>query len=289
MKTVILLRGGCHPASLAPRPAPLEVQAIGLARGLGATLIGLAAVPREARDQLALYGGHGLGRLVHLPLPAGADPLPALAAWLAAEKPDLILAGRRSEVGRGRGLLPYRLAAALGLPLAADVIAARLAEAPNALALTLYRPRGARLALTARLPLVLTLHPAAPVGPAFAHGRMRHLRIEEHAVSPGVEEKASSSLIPPPPRRPYRPRPRLLPTPQAGDAAARRAALTGLGQKTRRIEAVSPEEAADRLLEALAALGLAPPPGDPSRPDTPRPEHRFADIEETLAPHDIQP
>lgn len=277
MKTVILLRGGIHPASHTPRPAPLEVQAIGLARALGASPVGLAAAPAARRESLVLYGAHGLSRLIHLPLAEGEDALPALTAWLATERPDLVLAARRSEAGRGTGLLPYRLAAALGYPLIADVIAAAPAE--TGLALTLYRPRGLRLAVTAAPPLFLTLHPAAPPGPAFAAGRLRTLRVEEPPPLPAPPSPPAPAL--PLTRRPYRLRPRLLRLPQSGDAAARRAAFTGLaGRGGRRLEGVSPEEAADLLLEALTGLGLLPaPPGRPASSEA-------SPSEESLAPDD---
>lgn len=201
MKAVVLLSAGRHARSGAPMPVPAELKAIGLARGMGGEVTGLHAGARDSAVTDAL--GHGLGTITVLTIGADDDPLPALAAEIAALQPDLVLCGRRGQGGADTGLLPYRLARRAGMAIAADAIAVEATEA-GLLAVVQSLPRGARRRLTLRLPAVVTVHPAAPAARAFV---LRD-RLAGHVMEkPGSGAPAPWCAVE---TRPYRKRPRLI-------------------------------------------------------------------------------
>lgn len=238
---MVLLSAGLHPVSGRPCPVPVELQAIGLARSLADTVIGLhAGVAAEWHGE---WAGYGIDRLVRIPADP-VDPLPALLDSIrqldAATAGCPILAGRRGQGGEDGGLLPYRLAGSLGRPLLADVVA--LASAPaGGLALTQWRPQAARRLTMVDQPVLMTIHPAAAPAPAFVFDRARRARIEDW---PGLS--APRAPAPPADERPYRRRPPVLELQPAGQGAR---ILTGL----------SAEAAARALLAHLRAIGLLSP------------------------------
>lgn len=176
MKIAVLLSAGLHPVSGAPVLPRIEAQAIRMGAGLGevSDLFGLHAGPDAAAVAEAL--GQGLPRIEHVAVAAGDDPVPALAARLAACAPDIVLAGRRSQGGEESGLVPYALARTLSLPLVSDVVAA--AAEDGALRLDQSLGRGALRRVRVQGPVVVTCHPDAPApsptptaGPAAAPSR----------------------------------------------------------------------------------------------------------------------
>ncbi|WP_445680752.1 electron transfer flavoprotein subunit beta [Radicibacter daui] len=254
MKAVVLLSAGLHPVSARPAPVPVEMQAIALARTLGAAAAGLHAGPGGPGVADAL--GHGLARIGHLPLARGADPLEALVNHLAAHPPELVLAGRCGQGGEDSGLLPYALAARLGWPLIADAVALEM-QGPGVLAVRQALERGGRRTITVRLPAVVTVHPAAPAAAAFAWGQARRGVLEVLPVPSGF----AGDAVPAPELRPYRPRPRLIRGAASGGSAADRlkAATESAAADGKLMVGPSPEEAAREILAHLRKLGLVPP------------------------------
>ncbi|PWR18058.1 electron transfer flavoprotein subunit beta [Zavarzinia compransoris] len=231
---VALLSRALHPVSGRPCPSPLDTRAVRLGLGLG-PVIGLHAGPAD--EAIGDYLGHGLDLVRRLDLPAGTDPLPALAADLAAAAPMLILAGQRAQGGEDSGQLPYLLAARLGLPLVAGATA--IARDGAAWTVEQALPRGARRRTTLAGPLVVTIHPAAPAGLPFAAGARRRGRVETiaTAISPPTPPPE-----PEPAEHPYRRRPRLITAATAGE---------------RRLLIQPPAtEAAAAILAQLTAWGL---------------------------------
>ncbi len=105
MTIVVLLSAGRHPVSGAPVLPRMEAQAIRIAAALGEA-IGLHAGPDADAVREAL--GLGLTRIEHIAVSEGLDPVPALAARLAALGPDLVLAGRRGQGGQRAASSPTR-------------------------------------------------------------------------------------------------------------------------------------------------------------------------------------
>ncbi|MFK8250354.1 adenine nucleotide alpha hydrolase family protein [Ancylobacter terrae] len=250
MNIVVLLSAGLHPVSARPASVPVELQAIRLAAGLGGTLSGLHAGPDVEAAAQAL--GHGLSHLVHVALPAAADPLQSLVDQVKSAAPDLVLAGRRGQGGEDSGLLPYNLAAALGRPIVADAMAiARNAD--GTLTIDQALAKGARRRVVVRLPAVVTVHPAAPAPLPFAFGTARRGIIERHE---GVA--ASAPEVSPVEERPYRPRPKLIAKGPAGASAAERlkAATQAASGGGKLLVDPPPQEAAREILAHLRAIGV---------------------------------
>ncbi|KTS25626.1 electron transfer flavoprotein subunit beta [Methylobacterium indicum] len=268
MRIAVLLSAGRHPVSGAPVLPRLEAQAIRLAVGLGAAgeVVGLHAGPEAAAVADGL--GQGLTRIEHLPVPAEADPVPALAARLAVLQPDLILAGRRGQGGPETGLIPYALAEALDLPLIPDVVGLA-PEATGGLSLDQSLGRGARRRVVIAGPVLATVHPDAPAPLAYAYGRARRGALEPVAVAPvAVADPAPIDAVE---ERPYRRRPKLVKgAPAGGSAAERLKAATGESGASsggRLLVAPDPDEAAREILAYLRQVGVlaAPRATDDSR------------------------
>lgn len=189
MTSVVLLSAGRHPVSGATALPRLEAQAIRLTTGLGEA-VGLHAGPAAAAVADAL--GHGLSRIVHVPVPAGADPVPALVARLATMAPGLILAGRRGQGGDETGMVPYAVAQALGCLLIPDIVALAAGDA-GALSLDQTLGRGARRRVSLRGPVLATIHPDAPAPLPFAYGQARRGVIETVAGDPAAAAAPSRS------------------------------------------------------------------------------------------------
>jgi electron transfer flavoprotein beta subunit len=232
MKAIILLSAGIHPRSGASMPVPAELQAIALAHRLGCNVTGLHAGPSGANVADCL--GHGLARIIHLQIAENDDPLASLVAEITLQKPDIVLAGRRSQGGADSGLLPYSLAHACGMPIAADAVGL---EAGGAVVQAL--PRGAKRRLVLRLPAVITVHDAAPPALPFVHKQRLDGKIIE---KPGIAARAPAFLYE---DRPYRRRPKII-----GDSSAPKSAAGKL------IIHPTPEEAAAAILDYLEKLNI---------------------------------
>jgi electron transfer flavoprotein beta subunit len=248
MNIIVLLSAGLHPVSGRPCPVPVELQAIGLAKGVPqASVIGLHA-GSATRAVLDCFG-HGVGEIDILEHEAG-DPAAALAAAISQAAPDLVLAGHRGRGGEDSGLLPYRLAALLGWPICADAIA--LAQDAAGLAVTQALPRGARRRVVLAPPSIVTVHPAAPASCAFAFAAARR-GIMRRKAAPGVAAPARATRS----EHPYRQRPRLVRGAIFGGTAEDRLkAATEIAGGGQVIRNPTPEVAAAAIRDVLRGLGL---------------------------------
>lgn len=241
MKAVALLSAGVHPRSGAAMPVPVELQAIALARRLGCEVAGVHA--GQGGPAIVDCFGHGLGEIVSLRIGDGDDPLAAIAGEIAVQKPDLVLAGRRGQGGADTGMLPYLLAHACGMAIAADAVG--LAVAADGLAVVQALPRGGRRRLVVRLPAVVTVHESAPPALPFVYRDRLLGRLVETAgvavAAPAFEFEA----------RPYRRRPKLIGE-SAGSAEARlRAATEQKSAGGKLMVNPEPAEAARAILDFL--------------------------------------
>jgi electron transfer flavoprotein beta subunit len=175
LRAAVLLSAGRHPETAAPRACRGDAVALALGRrligdGLAALHAGAASEPALA-DYLAL----GAGSIEVLTVAPGRDVLGCLVERLRGM--DLILTGSRAELGPGSGLLPYALAHALGRPIVANVLEARV-EAQDVY-IRQFLPKGKRRRISAPLPVVLSVHPLAPAEMRYAHARKVAGRILE--------------------------------------------------------------------------------------------------------------
>ena len=262
MNVVVLLSAARHPVSGDAVLSRLEAQAIRMAAPLG-VVRGLHAGPAVAPASDAL--GHGLARLQHLATDADADPVPALATTLLDAKPELILAGRRSQGNDDTGLVPYALAKALSMAIVPDAVAIMPGDEPGTIAVEQALPKGAKRRLLVRLPAVVTVHPSAPPPLPFAYGQARRGQIERlarRASAPAVVSAVSIG------ERPYRPRPKMMRSAPAGASASDRLkAATGDmgGGKSDVMANPPPDVAAREILAYLRRIGvLRPRAADPT-------------------------
>ncbi len=248
MRAVVLLSAGRHPVSGRPCLPRLDAQAIRLARSLDPEPRGLHAGPRVEPVAEAL--GQGLPALDVLQVAAADDPVPSLQARLAAERPNLVLAGTHGQGGEDSGLLPYALAHALGLPLVPDAVALAPGSEPGTLVVEQALPKGARRRVTVRLPAVVTVHPAAPAPLPFAYGQARRgtVRLLDGVPAPHPDGAVEE--------RPYRKRPKVMRA-AGGTAAERLAAATGAGTSGGRVLVDPPPDVAAReILGFLREIGV---------------------------------
>lgn len=257
MRIAVLLSAGRHPVSGAPVLPRMEAQAIRLAAGLGEA-VGLHAGPDADAVREAL--GLGLARIEHIAASEGADPVPTLAARLAAMAPDLVLAGRRSQGGAETGIVPYALAEALDLLLIPDVVAAAMGAEAGTLRLDQSLGRGALRRVIVRGPVLATVHPDAPAPLAYAYGRARRGRVDRLGPAASGVETPGFAVE----ERPYRRRPKLVKgAPTGGSAAERLKAATGesgSAAKGRLLVDPDPEEAAREILAHLRGIGVLAAP-----------------------------
>nr|WP_210285924.1 electron transfer flavoprotein subunit beta [Aureimonas jatrophae] len=225
-----------HPVSGRPVPTRGELQALALARTLGGEVVGLFAGADPAGPTQAL--GHGLDHLVHLRLPEGTDPVPALAEAVRADGFSLALAGPRSVGGDETGLVPYRLAGRLGWEIAAGIVA--VARTSAGVEVTEALPRGARRVLASARPLIAIAHAGAPAPAPYAYAQERRGRVERREPA-APDEMHPSGMVE---ERPLRRR-----APIVADAA------TGAGT---RLVGPTPEEAARAVLAELRRIRAIP-------------------------------
>jgi electron transfer flavoprotein beta subunit len=250
----VLLSIGRHPVSGRARRAEADARALELALSLARAAPGArvhavhAGNPQE--PALGDYLGMGIGTLSVLTLPPDADPVPALAAHLAALKPSLVLAGQGAEAGEDSGLVPYLIAEELGAALVPGVVGISLADGQASVLQGL--PRGRRRALEAAFPLVATVSPLAPPPRMSAYGLARRGRIVALAASaPRDDERLAWTP------RPARKRPKRLKVMKAASAADRVRAVTEMAAgKGRVLQGLAPEAAAEAVFAYLVEEGI---------------------------------
>ncbi|MBB2201429.1 electron transfer flavoprotein subunit beta [Gluconacetobacter tumulisoli] len=251
MRAVVLLSAGIDPVSGRPAPVGTEIRAIGLARALGARMIGLHAGP--AAPVLREYAGYGLADIVCLD-GAGHDPVAALARAIVSGSlftdgtVDLVLAGRRASGGMDSGLLPYAVAERLGWPIVADVAEGQVAvpaSRPPEFDVEQARPRGTRRAARVAAPCALAVHDVASCVPDFVFARTRMAVLR---TMPSGLAEPSAPVTETVEERAYRRRPRLI---------ASTATQAPGGQV---LVDPPPQDAARAIIDHLRALGVLPPP-----------------------------
>ena len=250
LSVAVLVSEGRHPTSGRPRRADCDARAVELALRLPEASISLVHAGSENSPALRDYLGMGIGRMTALSLPIDADPTPALIDWLSHLAPDVVLTGRQAEGGEGGGFLPYRIAHALSRPLMPDACVLRI-EGGRAI-VTQALPKGRRRRLRAALPVLVTIGPAAPAPrqSAFAKARRGHIRVETGTIAPKTPVPWTAA---PAKRRPRR----IKGVDPNASAADRLKAITEMtGKQGDVLVGLSPEAAAERLLDFLIAEGV---------------------------------
>ncbi|MGF6774170.1 electron transfer flavoprotein beta subunit [Paraburkholderia sp. GAS199] len=204
MKIAVLVSVGRHPVSGAARysrnDAAALTMALDLARAQNATVDVLhAGDPSNPalNDYLAL--GARSVEVLDLSATPGArndtqnDAAGPLAARLAGY--DLILTGTRAEGAFDTGMLPYRVAAALGMPLVGAAVDLSVHDARAQV--RQFMPKGLRRRVEVNLPALIAVHPLANVAPKYAYARLREGTVRAVATaSAGSPDDHAWSLRP---------------------------------------------------------------------------------------------
>jgi electron transfer flavoprotein beta subunit len=266
---VVLVSIGRHPESGRPRRADLDARALELAlqcahddgdarhaaNGRAPSVSALhAGDPGEAA--LRDYLGMGLQRLTVL-TGIGADAEAALSEYLRSKRPEVVLCGAAAETGESSGMLPYRVAEALGTSIVAHAVSISLNPDARTARVVQALPRGARRALRVPLPVVLTVGSAAHPARMSAYARARRGSIEVVRLDavPQAEQQVCEKArwI----ERAARARPRRLRALDTASAAERlrliSAARTGIGA---RLDGSDPQAAARAIWRFLRERGL---------------------------------
>jgi electron transfer flavoprotein beta subunit len=249
----VLLSIGRHPSSGRARRADGDARALEMALRLGSAAR-IHAIHAGDPDEPALadYLGMGLESLTVLKQPAGSDILPALINRLRELSPGLVLAGPAAERGESSGMLPYLLARALGLNLAAAI--ADMAPANGGIDALQALPRGRRRKLFVPLPSLLTVDRAAPAPrqSAFARARRGRILVLDTAVGPDGAIDAREI--------PARVKPRRLKIMTGATAAERLRAATEMQAGAGKLMVdPPPAEAARAIYDYLRAEGIIGP------------------------------
>lgn len=174
-----LISASRHPVSGTPRACRGDAVAMALGRSLAGDALRVVHAGAEQEPSFQDYLALGAGNIEVLPLDPGRDALIALVTYL--KDVDLILTGSRAESGAGSGLLPYALAQALGRPIVANVLEARVDYgATNSLDVQIrqFLPKGQRRRVACPLPVVLVVHSLAPAELKYAYSRRLSGRVE---------------------------------------------------------------------------------------------------------------
>jgi electron transfer flavoprotein beta subunit len=177
MKIAVLVSVGRHPVSGTARysrnDAAALTMALSLARTHQATLDVLHAgdpANPALREYLAL--GAGSVEVLELTVKPEAPAVDA-AALLAARLRgyDLVLTGTRAEGAFDSGMLPYRVAHALNIPLVGAAVEMALRD--GCAQVRQFMPKGLRRRVEVQLPALIAVHPLANATPTYAYARLR--------------------------------------------------------------------------------------------------------------------
>ncbi|SAL72202.1 electron transfer flavoprotein alpha/beta-subunit [Caballeronia terrestris] len=170
MKIAVLVSIGRHPVSGAARysrnDAAALTMALSIAKERRASLDVLHAGD-PSNPALQEYLALGASRVEVLDVEG--DAIAALAARLQGY--DLVVTGTRAEGAFDSGMLPYRLADALGIALVGSAVDVSVKEA--GVEVRQFMPKGLRRRVQAALPALVAVHPMANAAPRYAYARLR--------------------------------------------------------------------------------------------------------------------
>lgn len=250
LRLAVLISGARHPLTQRPQRSDRDARALELALRQDHQEMTVIHAGSASEPFLPLYLGMGVPFIEVVPCPDTHDPFDALLFRLAALQPDIILCGALGSKPSSQGLLPYRLAHHLNLPIAEQI--AEIAASDNGIDLIQAEQGGRRRRLRTSRSLIVTVGSAGPPPrlSAFAKRRDGHVV----TLTQPVETRAFKQSIDFRPGKRPSSAARLQWTARPED---RLAAVTGAGsRRDTTVKATTPDEAAAFLLDWLAERGL---------------------------------
>jgi electron transfer flavoprotein beta subunit len=191
MKIAVLVSVGRHPVSGTARYSRNDAAALTLALSLAnahnATLDVLHAgnSSNPALKEYLALGANSVEVLEMADSPAPrADAATLLAARLRGY--DLVLTGTRAEGAFDSGMLPYRVAHALEMPLVGAAVDLSLRD--GCAEVRQFMPKGVRRRVEVQLPALIAVHPMANAAPTYAYARLR-----EGSIRAGAPQAATGT------------------------------------------------------------------------------------------------
>ncbi|WP_431824495.1 electron transfer flavoprotein subunit beta/FixA family protein [Burkholderia sp. F1] len=193
-RIAVLVSVGRHPVSGALRYSRNDAAALELGRTLAErhhSQLDVIHAGDPITPALAEYLALGAREVEVLTCRDGDDVAQALAARV--EGYDLVLTGTRAEGAYDTGMLPYRVAAALGYPLVGSAVDVTI-DAGRA-TVRQFLPKGLRRRVDAALPAVVAVHPLANAQPRYAYARLKAGSVRPVRVSPGADAGAAAWAV----------------------------------------------------------------------------------------------
>ncbi|MEQ5843210.1 electron transfer flavoprotein subunit beta/FixA family protein [Paraburkholderia acidicola] len=206
-RIAVLVSVGRHPVSGVARYSRNDAAALETGRALAekhGALLDVVHAGDPSSPALEAYLALGAARVEVLVCDPADDAVAALAQRVQGY--DLVLTGTCAEGAFDSGMLPYRLAAALGYPLVGSAVDVVI-ESGEVTTATVrqFLPKGVRRRVQTPLPAVVAVHPLAPVQPLYAYARLRAGTVDTRTVAPRVvDAEAAHWTVAPVTRKPVR-------------------------------------------------------------------------------------
>jgi electron transfer flavoprotein beta subunit len=176
MKIAVLVSVGRHPVSGTARYSRNDAAALGIALSLAkehAATLDVLHAGDPSNPALSEYLALGARSVEVLDLPSTPELQTDAAAPLAERLKgyDLVLTGTRAEGAFDSGMLPYRVANALEIPLVGAAVDLTIRD--GRAEIRQFMPKGLRRRVEVELPALIAVHPMANAAPGYAYARMR--------------------------------------------------------------------------------------------------------------------
>ncbi|MFL9875371.1 drug:proton antiporter [Paraburkholderia megapolitana] len=206
-RIAVLVSVGRHPVSGVARYSRNDAAALETGRALAqqhGALLDVVHAGDPSNAALEAYLALGAARVEVLVCDPADDAVAALAQRVQGY--DLVLTGTCAEGAFDSGMLPYRLAAALGYMLVGSAVDVVIENGDVTTAtVRQFLPKGVRRRVQTPLPAVVAVHPLAPVQPLYAYARLRAGTVDTRSVAPrGADAEAAHWTVAPATRKPVR-------------------------------------------------------------------------------------